>query len=113
MKCKNLKLKIKLVYDEDVHSYTILNKELNCGSDFTHLLDVEICTSPVTRYFIVKSFKGRNRFSRPFFIPIPVPLDCCYNSADIDHALSALSFYPYSPLVHELLDLIHTYILTL
>lgn len=114
MKCKNLKLKVKLVYDESIHSYSVSDEGFNC-SDFTHSFDIDICTfgkSSPSRYFIIKSFKVRGHSIRPFFVPVPISLDYDYSPAAVDQSLSALYFNPYSPFVHKLLCLIHTYILT-
>lgn len=112
MNCKNLKIKVKFFYDESIHSYSISDEELNCF-DFTHLLDVEVCISDFSRYFIVKNLKSRSSSVRPTFVPVPISLDYDYSSSAVNQALSALYFKPYSPYIHELLCLIHNYILTL
>lgn len=115
MKCKRLNLKVSLVYDETVHSYTFSDKGFN-RDDFTHIFNIDICyfgESAVPYYFIIKSIKSVHSSIRPFFVPIPISLDGDYNPAVVDQALSILSFNPYSPLVHKLICSIRNYILTL
>ena len=114
MKCKKLNLKVSLVYDETVHSYTVSDKGFNCD-DFTHIFNIDICSfgeASLPYYFIIKSIKSVHSSIRPFFVPIPISLECDYDPSVVDQALSTLSFNPYSPLVHKLLSSIRDYILT-